>query len=181
MSDTATLAESPATMPPNWPAIRALAMVVGVREAARRCGVSENAALARSMREGWLDDPKAKAINAEIGKERRREAYGCNQMSSQPGLVLLNEMRELAVKGRYGALKATTKALLHLGDKDADELCRPDVADVLSKHVRSASIAGGYGAAQRVDTVAEAFGGRGIEATVIDAEVIESEEIAGED
>lgn len=178
MSDTATV-ETPATIEPvNWEAVKVLAIAVGVREAARKCGLSENTVMARCRREGWLDMPGAR----EISNRRTREIQSLpvnarTRMHANAADGLLLSMREDAMQGRAAALLATRKALVHMAHREPEELCQTEAADVLSKHVRSASIAGGYGAAQRVDTVAEAFGGRGIEATVIDAEVIESEEI----
>ena len=42
----------------DWPAVRVLAVVVGVREAARQMGISEAAVRQRSKREGWMASPK---------------------------------------------------------------------------------------------------------------------------
>jgi hypothetical protein len=38
----------------DWPAVRVLAVAVGVREAARQMGISEDAVRQRSKREGWM-------------------------------------------------------------------------------------------------------------------------------
>lgn len=84
-------------------------------------------------------------------------------------------MHEDAIGGRAAALAATRKALVHMAQLDGPALCEPDAADVLGKHVRSASIAGGYGAAQRVDSVAEAFAGRDSLEQIADS-VIDTEE-----
>src|ERR1044072_4680128 len=42
----------------DWPAVRVLAVAVGVREAARQMGISQDAVRQRSKREGWLASPK---------------------------------------------------------------------------------------------------------------------------
>ena len=48
----------------DWPAVRVLAVVVGVREAARQTGISEDAVRQRSKRERWMTSPKAMAQRA---------------------------------------------------------------------------------------------------------------------
>jgi hypothetical protein len=48
----------------DWPAVRVLAVAVGVREAARQMGISEDAVRQRSKREGWMTSPKAVAQRA---------------------------------------------------------------------------------------------------------------------
>src|SRR5262249_43363103 len=53
----------PRTMPNplnvDWSAVRVLAVAVGVREAARQMGISEDAVRQRSKREGWMTSAKA--------------------------------------------------------------------------------------------------------------------------
>jgi hypothetical protein len=48
----------------DWPAVRVLAVAVGVREAARQLGISEDAVRQRSKREGWMASPKTVAQRA---------------------------------------------------------------------------------------------------------------------
>ena len=48
----------------DWPAVRVLAVAVGVREAARQMGISEDAVRQRSKREGWMASPKTVAQRA---------------------------------------------------------------------------------------------------------------------
>jgi len=164
---------TPAIEPVNWEAVRMLAISVGVREAARKCGISENTAMTRCRREGWLNDPMAREMNEKMRREKVSEAISSRtQFERKPVDSLLLSMRDDAIQGRAAALLATRKALVHMANRDPEELCLPEQADVLGKHVRSASIAGGYGAAQRVDTVAEAFGARSAEPMVIDAELL---------
>jgi hypothetical protein len=42
----------------DWPAVRVLAVAVGVREAARRMGISHDAVRQRSKREAWMASPE---------------------------------------------------------------------------------------------------------------------------
>jgi hypothetical protein len=48
----------------DWSAVRVLAVAVGVREAARQMGISEDAVRQRSKREGWMACPKTVAQRA---------------------------------------------------------------------------------------------------------------------
>jgi hypothetical protein len=48
----------------DWPAVQVLAVAVGVREAARQMGISQDAVRQRSKREGWMASPKAVAQRA---------------------------------------------------------------------------------------------------------------------
>ena len=48
----------------DWPAVRVLAVAVGVREAARQMGISEDSVRQRSKRERWMTSPKAAAQRA---------------------------------------------------------------------------------------------------------------------
>jgi hypothetical protein len=45
----------------DWPAVRVLAVAVGVREAARQMQISQDAVRQRSKREGWMASPKTVA------------------------------------------------------------------------------------------------------------------------
>jgi hypothetical protein len=49
----------------DWSAVRVLAVAVGVREAARQMGISEDAVRQRSKREGWMASPKTVAQRAQ--------------------------------------------------------------------------------------------------------------------
>ena len=48
----------------DWPAVRVLAVAVGVREAARQMGISQDAVRQRPKREGWMACPKTVAQRA---------------------------------------------------------------------------------------------------------------------
>jgi hypothetical protein len=48
----------------DWPAVRVLAVALGVREAARQMGISEDAVRQRSKREAWMASPETVAQRA---------------------------------------------------------------------------------------------------------------------
>lgn len=49
----------PAALDVNWTEVQMLALTVGVREAARQMGISEDAVRMRSSREGWIKERAA--------------------------------------------------------------------------------------------------------------------------
>jgi hypothetical protein len=108
MSDTAI-----APTPINWEAVRALAMVVGVREAARRMEISQEAAMKRCQREGWLSTPEAKRANKLAIAERSGiTAPACPQLSA--GALIQAELAQLGSKTRISIARGIAKAGEHI-------------------------------------------------------------------
>lgn len=98
-----------------WPAVRVLAQVVGLREAARRFaehGVTEAAARKRSQREGWAQD-------GPFGKTK------ANVTTSPPAAtaaqVMAGEMRDLSGKTRLGLARGVAKAAEHVATRTGAE------------------------------------------------------------
>lgn len=95
--------------PVNWEAVRALAMVVGVREAARRMGIKESAAQQRSAREGWLSSPEAKRANQmAIAQRSGLTVAPCNQLS--PAALISAELTALGSKTKLGIARGLARA-----------------------------------------------------------------------
>lgn len=100
-------------VPVNWEAVRALAMVVGVREAARRMGISEAATMQRSAREGWLASPEAKQVNKMAVAQRSGVTVAaCQQMSA--GALISAEISQLGGKTRLSLARGIAKAGEHI-------------------------------------------------------------------
>lgn len=136
----------PAPLDVDWPAVRVLALAVGVREAARQMGISEDAVMQRSSREGWLSDPRVRAI-------AQRPVTPVSANVSAPHTALAQSMKEDALRGRAAALRVSRRALERTAQLDDDELIVPEVAQMAHTWTKSASIAGGYGAADAVARV----------------------------
>jgi len=101
--------------PVNWDAVRVLAIAVGVREAARRCQISEEATMKRSQREGWLSSPEAREANRQVTVEKIRQ----NNFVSAPrpqtaAQAMSQELLELGSKTKLGLAKGLAKAAAHV-------------------------------------------------------------------
>lgn len=103
----------------NWEAVRMLALTVGVREAARRMGISEEATMKRSQREGWLSAPEAKQAHA-MALQHRTGITVSPQMSASA--ILAAEMKALNEKTRIGHARAAAKVAEHIQELPAHEL-----------------------------------------------------------
>lgn len=138
----------PAALDVDWSAVRTLAVAVGIREAARQLGISEDAVMQRSAREGWLSDPQIRAVTTRSVAER---GSALSAAVSTPAQAMAASMRSDALRGRAAALRVSRRALERVDRCADDELIEPAIAEVANKWVKSAATAGGYGAS---DTVA---------------------------
>lgn len=86
-------------------------MVVGVREAARRMGLSEETTKKRCLREGWLATPEAKRAN-RLALEHRSAITPSPQMS--PGALIQAELASLGSKTRLSLARGIAKAGEHV-------------------------------------------------------------------
>lgn len=73
----------------DWPAVRVLAVAVGVREAARQMGISQDAVRQRSKREGWMASPKAVAQ-----RELAKPVTSLSPNALSPADALANVLQE---------------------------------------------------------------------------------------
>lgn len=135
----------PAALDVNWTEIQMLALTVGVREAARQMGISEDAVMKRSSREGWISDRPASVPPPPTMVVREDVSVVRNAAE-----VLRNVMKEDALGGRAAALKVTRRALERANRYHDDELMVPEVAQTISTYVKSAATAGGYAASDAV-------------------------------
>jgi hypothetical protein len=79
----------------DWPAVRVLAVAVGVREAARQMGISQDAVRQRSKREGWMASPKTVAQRALAKPVTSVSPDACHQHMRSP-MSLANESTALS-------------------------------------------------------------------------------------
>lgn len=108
-----------ATVEIDWSAVRTLAVAVGVREAARRLGISEDATLQRCHREGWLRDPEMRAVTA------RSVALRSSALSSaviSPEQVMRDELASLGKNSRLSMARGLSKAAAHVETMDGQEI-----------------------------------------------------------
>ncbi len=102
--------------PVNWEAVRALAMVVGVREAARRMELSEDRVRQRSSREGWLASPEAKRA-VQLAHQHRGSVAVSHQPS--PAALIHAEIASLGSNTRLSLARGIAKAGRHIENMKA--------------------------------------------------------------
>ena len=89
----------------DWPAVRVLAVAVGVREAARQMGISEDAARQRSKREGWMVSAKAVAQRALA-----KPVTGVSPNALSPADALANALSDDSRETKLGLSAAARNA-----------------------------------------------------------------------
>ncbi len=85
--------------------MRVLAVAVGVREAARQMGISQDAVRQRSKREGWMASPKTVAQRALA-----KPVTGMSPSALSPADALANVFSERKHRTKLGLSKFTAEA-----------------------------------------------------------------------
>jgi len=106
--------------PVNWEAVRVLAMAIGVREAARRMGISEDAVRKRSSRESWLANPEARKAVQAVTNGRTSEKQVVTTMS--PAGLVLAEIASLGGKTRLSIARGVSKAAEHVENMQGSDI-----------------------------------------------------------
>ena len=126
----------------DWPSVRLLAITVGVREAARRLGISEEATMKRSQREGWLATPETRHAAARSVQERAPSALSAAVRT--PAQVMAQELTELGGKSRISLARGLHKAASRVEEMPGDEVLAN--ASDISSTVKSLSTVHGWSA-----------------------------------
>lgn len=138
----------PAPLNVDREAVRVLVVALGVRQAAREMGLSEDTVSAWSARGEWL---KKDAEMRELGLTRvreREEAAGRVQAiaSKSPSDALADVLSDLSQRSKLGFLKASARVAEHLArEEDADALLAR--AKSASGWAKTAALAGGWAGA----------------------------------
>ena len=114
----------PKAVPIEWGAVRALAMVVGVREAARRMQLSEEQVKKRCTREGWLSSPEARAAQQQSVAMRSGVSAPMPRSPMSPGNLILAEIAALGQQSRVSLARGIAKAGAHV-----ESLSGPEILD----------------------------------------------------
>lgn len=157
----------PAALDVNWGEVRTLAVAVGVREAARRMGLPEDAVKQRSWREGWMANiPRSQPLPLSVMRP-------VTNVTSAPK-ALAQVMLEDSQDCRSTALRVAKRALRRVERCDDDELLMPEVAGVLNQHTKTASVAGNWQAS--APSLKIQLGATGTTAPItMEAEIISSD------
>ena len=112
-----------------WPAVRVLAVAVGVREAARQMGISQDAVRQRSKREGWMACPKTIAQRALA-----KPVTSMSPSALSPADALANVFSERKDRTKLGLSKYAAEAAERAGESDGDLGLSRNVRDVAAVH-----------------------------------------------
>jgi hypothetical protein len=113
----------------DWTAARVLAVAVGVREAARQMGISQDAVRQRSKREGWMACPKTVAQRA-LAKPCHQRVTSCSVTAD----ALANVLSERKHRTKLGLSKYAAEAAERAGESDGDLALSRNVRDVAAVH-----------------------------------------------
>jgi hypothetical protein len=113
----------------DWPAVRVLAVAVGVREAARQMGISEDAARQRSKREGWMI-----SANAASQRALAKPVTRVSPSALSPADALANVFSERKRRAKLGLSKYTAEAAERAAESDGDLRLSRNVRDVVAVH-----------------------------------------------
>lgn len=129
----------PVAKPISWEAVRALAAVVGVREAARQMGLSEEQVKKRCTREGWLSTPEARVANQRAVAMRSGTSAPIPLSPMSPAALIHAELASLGSKSRLSIARGVAKASetvenmqgLDILDRSADVKAIAQTADLV--------------------------------------------------
>lgn len=102
--------DMPAALDVNWEEVKMLAISIGVREAARRMELSEDAVRQRSSREGWLANlPRSQPLPPSMVRPVTVVTSAAN--------LLVQELSDLGGKSRIAVARG-----LHKGAKEIEQM-----------------------------------------------------------
>jgi hypothetical protein len=111
----------------DWPAVRVLAVAVGVREAARQMGISQDAVRQRSKRERSIASPKA-IVQRALAKPVTSVSPNAYHEHMRSPMSLANASTKL------GLSKYAAEAAERAGESDGDLTLSRQVRDVAAVH-----------------------------------------------
>jgi hypothetical protein len=113
----------------DWPAVRVLAVAVGVREAARQMGISQDAVRQRSKREGWMA-----CLKAVVQRALAKPVTSVSPNALSPAHALANVFSERKHRTRLGLSKYAAEAAEEAAEHPDKLLIAGKVKDVASVH-----------------------------------------------
>ena len=118
----------------DWPAVRVLAVAVGVREAARQMGISQDAVRQRSKREGWMASPKTVTQRALA-----KPVTSVSPVALSPAHALANVLQEHERETKLSLARSARRMA-----KDAEQATLRE-SPYVHKAAQVASITHGWG------------------------------------
>jgi hypothetical protein len=130
----------PAALDVNWETIKMLAQQIGVREAARRMGLPEDAVRQRSAREGWLRDmPRSQPLPPSVRKV-------VTNVTKAPE-ASINYLKDVLLETRTEHAKtalAVAKDMSSWVQEQPSAMRDKDNAQALLSNAKHAALAGGW-------------------------------------
>jgi len=145
VGDNAPSLHMPAPLAVDWREVETLAVAIGVREAARRMGLSEEAVMKRCSREGWLTKQKEVQERVEAMRVLKREEQGLSA-AVRNGVSAAEVLREMPRTTKAVANNLALRALERLEAKSDDDLLSEVTTDVATKWIGNAAKAGSWDA-----------------------------------
>lgn len=106
----------------NREAVRVLAIAVGVREAARRMGLSVERVMKWSQRGNWLMSADASALATPSATGATAQLERCPQPVRNAGDALQSTLLELGNRSKLAHAKAGAKAAEHMQTLDGEAI-----------------------------------------------------------
>ncbi len=154
--------------PVSWEAVKALAAVVGVREAARRMHLSEEQVKKRCTREGWLKSSEARLANQQAVAQRSGTSAPVPLSPMSPAALIHAELASHSSRSRVALARTITKAAEHLQELPALDIVA-DAGNVKSIAQTADLVHGWKDAAPQVKIRLDVLSGSA-EAPIIDVE-----------
>jgi hypothetical protein len=167
---------SVAAVPVSWEAVRALAMVVGVREAARRMGLSEDQVRQRSSREKWLATDQAKRAVAIANAERTGKSLAIPVSPMSPAALISAELAQLGSKSRLSLARGVAKATEHVENMQGSDILA-ESGNVKAIAQTADLVHGWKDSAPQVKIRLDVLGGSG--EAMVDIEATEIDDVTG--
>lgn len=177
-----------AALPVDWNEVRTVARAVGVREAARRFDISEDAARQRSSREGWFADRNEAREQLDSLSQQREKALSTlhnGNVTIVTAADVLDHRQHGKPSREYAARAAKNglKRLADASDENPAQMTDPENVSALVGLVKVANTVHGWSGSAQPATIRLELLARGAgNGPVIDAEMtVESVVTDGED
>ena len=146
----------------NHEDVRVIAMQIGVREAARQCGLQEATVQAWSAREGWFKKAAEEKELIEQAQWRKRESQGLSPLATRTASEVL---RDYDGDTRLGLAKGLNRGAKRVSELDGDEVLM--ASQQISHLAKSAALVHGW-----AQNVTHSMSLEAIAGTVIDQDTL---------
>lgn len=137
----------------DWQEVKTLALAIGVREAARQMGLTEDSVRQRSSREGWLKEQDQQDARAEAAIAAKRERQGLSPVVTTAADVLARLGPDSRSKVAIGLHKGATV----ISEMDGQEVVM--AAQQIGQTVKSLALVHGWASNHTVNVLSDVLTG----------------------